>query len=514
MTNRRVLSAVLVILAGCLWNLSHAATIGGIVYEDTNRNSQWDSGEPGIPGVSVSNQKDVVQTDRKGRYRIEIEEETILFVTKPSGYQTPLSKDHLPLFYYAHYPQGSPERKFAGFKPTGPLPPSIDFPLIQAEEPKAFPFYALGDPQPRTSTAVDYLRKDILPELILGPGRFAIALGDIAFNNLSVYADYKKAMAQVGIPIYNVPGNHDMNYDSPDDRHALETFRRTFGPEYYSFDYGQVHFVVLDNIEYRGKKAQESSGYIEKIDPRQIAWLKNDLAPVPKDRLIVLSMHAPLCSYKKTGGIRNLRLLLKALEDRDRVLALAGHTHTTEQHFLGAEFGRRNPHPIHLIVCGALCGSWWNGPKDERGVPVADQSDGCPNGWFLIEVDGNQYRSRFKAAGKDADYQLRIANPDPVSATGRIVVNYFAGSEKSMLICRIDDQPAIAMKQTPMKDPYYVRLTQISAKSVRWTSPRVTGHIWTAPLPKDLNPGLHTIRVEAREPEGDVYRSTKIVRVE
>jgi hypothetical protein len=321
-------------------------------------------------------------------------------------------------------------------------------------------------------------------------------------------------MARLGIPVYNVPGNHDMNFDAPDDRSALETFRRTFGPEYYSFDYGQVHFVVLDNIEYRGAKPRGNSGYIEKIDPRQIAWLKNDLAPVPKDRLIVLSMHAPLCSYHKPGGIGNIRRLFEALEDRDRVLALAGHTHTTEQHFLGADFGRANPNPVHLMICGAMCGSWWNGPKDERGIPVAEQSDGCPNGWFSIEVDGTQYRSRFKAAGKDADYQLRIANPDTISATDRIVVNYFAGSNRSTLSCRIDGLPAIAMKQTPMRDPYYVWLTKTSAKSVRWTSPRVTGHIWSAPLPKDLKPGLHTIRVEAREQDGDAFRSTKIVRVE
>jgi len=109
---------------------------------------------------------------------------------------------------------------------------------------------------------------------------------------------------------------------------------------------------------------------------------------------------------------------------------------------------------------------------------------------------------------------LRIANPDAISATDTIVVNYFAGSEKSRLTCQIDDQPAIAMKQTPMRDPYYVRLTKTSAKSVRWTSPRVTGHIWTASLPKDLNPGLHTIRVEACDPGGSAYRTTKIVRVE
>jgi hypothetical protein len=41
---------------------------------------------------------------------------------------------------------------------------------MKIDEPKAFSFYALGDPQPRNNTAVDYLRKDILPELILDPG--------------------------------------------------------------------------------------------------------------------------------------------------------------------------------------------------------------------------------------------------------------------------------------------------------------------------------------------------------
>jgi len=519
MKMRYSLFVAVVLLAACLSSGALAATVSGIVYEDKNGNSQWDSGERGIPGVSVSNQKDVVQTDRQGRYIIEIEEEDILFVTKPSGYMTPLDDQNQPLFYYAYYPKGSPALRFGGFEPTGPLPASIDFPLVKAEEPDDFSFYALGDPQPRSCTEIDYMRNDILPELLQAPGRFAIALGDIAFDDLSVYGCYQEAMEQLGIPIYNVPGNHDQNYDAKDDQYALETFRRTFGPEYYSFDYGQVHFVVLDTIEYRGKNEQGRSHYQERIEPEQVAWLQNDLAFVPKNKLIVLTMHAPLFTYEESRAMENLKPLFEILEDRDRVLSLAGHMHTCERHYLGKEFGRANPNPVCQIICGAMCGSWWMGPKDERGIPIADQIDGALNGWYLIEVEGNQYRPTYKAAGKDKDFQLRISAPEDTVAKEKlsqesIVVNFFSGCEKSQVTCRIDDRAPLAMTRTLMKDPHFVRLATAPEKPFGWAGPSTTGRLWTLPFPEDLQPGLHNIVVEAKDADGRVYRAAEIIRVE
>ena len=44
--------------------------------------------------------------------------------------------------------------------------------------------------------------------------------------------------------------NHDLDFDATSDEHSFDTFRREWGPEYYSFDIGQVHFITLDDVKY------------------------------------------------------------------------------------------------------------------------------------------------------------------------------------------------------------------------------------------------------------------------
>ncbi|MCS7273628.1 MAG: hypothetical protein NZ550_05720, partial [Fimbriimonadales bacterium] len=66
-----------------------------------------DAGERGIPNVLVSNQREVVKTDAQGRYRLPVNDDTIIFVVKPRGWRTPLSEANVRRFYYVHKPNGS-----------------------------------------------------------------------------------------------------------------------------------------------------------------------------------------------------------------------------------------------------------------------------------------------------------------------------------------------------------------------------------------------------------------------
>ncbi|MBS4059532.1 MAG: metallophosphoesterase, partial [Bacteroidetes bacterium] len=123
-------------------------TATGIVFEDINKNNSYDQGEPVIPDVAVSNGTDVVLTDENGRYRIAVGEDAIVFVIKPGNYNYPVSALNLPQFFYNHKPNGSPELKFEGVPPTGPLPSSIDFPLISNGGVDDFSVLVFSDPQP------------------------------------------------------------------------------------------------------------------------------------------------------------------------------------------------------------------------------------------------------------------------------------------------------------------------------------------------------------------------------
>jgi hypothetical protein len=183
-----------------------------VVFSDRNGNGRRDLLERGLPGVAVSNGRDVVRTDWRGRYQLPIADDTTLFVVKPRGWSPPTDENGLPRFHYAHKPQGSPaELRFAGVGPTGPLPGSVDFPLRRRREPDAFRAVILGDPQPYDRAELDFLARDVVQELIGTDASFGLSLGDLVGDDLSLFEPLNGVVGAIGIPWYNVHGNHDMN---------------------------------------------------------------------------------------------------------------------------------------------------------------------------------------------------------------------------------------------------------------------------------------------------------------
>ena len=65
-------------------------TARGVVFHDENRNRVRDAGEDGLPGILVSNQREVTTTDADGRWRLSVSEDDVVFVVKPRGWMTPV----------------------------------------------------------------------------------------------------------------------------------------------------------------------------------------------------------------------------------------------------------------------------------------------------------------------------------------------------------------------------------------------------------------------------------------
>ena len=122
----------------------------GIVFEDRSGTGRRQPGDPGIAGVLVSNGREVVQTDSNGRYALPVDDETIIFVIKPTGYAVPVERGvMLPRFYYIHQPAGTPAHlnlRYRGIEPTGALPQSLDFALRKVDEPTRFDVLMFADP--------------------------------------------------------------------------------------------------------------------------------------------------------------------------------------------------------------------------------------------------------------------------------------------------------------------------------------------------------------------------------
>jgi hypothetical protein len=500
-------------------------TAKGIVFEDTNRNGVFDKGEKGIANVPVSNQVNVVQTDQKGHFRLPVSKETIIFVTKPAGYQVPLDKNNFPRFYYIHQPKGSPAGlKYKGIAPTGKLPRSIHFPLIKTEKDESFDVIVVADPQTRTREEVDYYRDDVVARLMGTKARFYLALGDIMYDYLNLFDRMIPMVGQIGIPIYHVIGNHDMNYRVPDEKYEAETFKRFHGPDYFSFNYGSVHFVVLNSIKYNGwnNEKNEKGDYIGYLHERQLTWLKNDLSVVPEDHLLVLAMHIPVKSgmYKEDySKIVNNGALFKILEKRKLLLALAGHMHYSEYLEFDSSHGWLGSAKFPSLIAGAGCGTWWHGPKNPMGIPFGICTDGTPNGYFRFTFTGNRFNYRFCPSHSSHDSQMRINYPrGTLTLTDlknlEINVNVFTGDPGTMVTYELDDGPKAAMERKIMKDPFFTKLVKENPDKYKdWMEPTDCPHIWVAPLPENLEPGNHRLKITAADHQGNVYTAYRLFEI-
>lgn len=526
---------------------AQAQTARGVVFEDGNRNGLRDAGERGLPGVRVSNGQDVVVTDTEGRYQIEAFDESVIFITKPAGYATPVNAHNIPQFYYVHAPAGSPPGlRYRGVEPTGPLPASIDFPLIERPEQEDFEAILFSDPQPQTERELDYIRDDVVAELIGTDAAFGMTMGDILFDDLSLFPRYNALIAAIGIPWYNVPGNHEMNFRAADDRHALETFKRYFGPPYYAFEYGRALFVVLDNIYYLGtgqageEDVRGNGGYVHRLTDRQLDWLEAELSHVDSERLVFLAMHAPLGSETwPDGATENRERLFELLAGRPNLYSVAGHTHTTNHHYFGEEDGFAGPGTFHHHVLATVSGAWWSGPFDASGTPVSDQRDGTPNGYHILSVSGTDLSVRFKGAGLPVDEQMRIVfdvahhglakdamrdyamgelmdsrlSADELAAAS-IVVNLFDGGPRSTVEFAIADGPFQPLKRVLRPDPYMVEVYARNEDTKKsWVEATVSTHLFVADLPDDLTPGTHVVSVRATDEFGVTHHAHTVLEI-
>lgn len=491
--------------------------VTGVVYQDDNRNQKLDESEKRLAGIRVSNGRDIVATDDKGRYKLSVDNDDIVFVIKPSGWRTPLSKDLLPQFYYIHKPDGSPDLKYKGVAPTGPLPKSVDFPLYPQKEPKKFQAIMFGDPQPRDQKELDYIAHDVVEELLGTKASFGVTLGDIMFDNLALFEPNNRVIAMLGIPWYNVIGNHDINYDAKNDAESDETFERVYGPAYYSFDYGSVHFMVVDDVEWHVQEEGKRGRYRGGLGEEQMEFIRNDLATIPENQLVVLMMHIPLID------VRDRQELYRLIERRPFCMSISGHTHHHEHRYIKKADGWQGAEPHHHVINVTVSGSWWGGAPDERGIPHTLMADGAPNGYSIISFDGEKYHLDYKVAGKPANYQMHIHLPEAVTADKLdetlAYVNVFNGSEKSKVEMRIaGTEEWTTMQRSVEADPHYkeIQKRDNAVKDKTWKNlpgPKPSPHLWKLNLPAELPEGANLLHVRTTDRTGRVFQSARTFRV-
>ncbi len=434
----------------------------------------------GIAGVWVSDGERFAQTDAKGRYTLTADDANrFVFISVPAGYDAPVA-DGVVRF----------------FEPM-PADGKCDFTLTKrAGDDARYGLIITADPQiwarkefAKLSAAAD----DIAATVAQYDGMpfQGICCGDLISHDHSFYDEYNQTMARTGITFRNAMGNHDMTLYGRSHETSQKNYESKFGPAYYSYNIGRVHYVCLDDNFYIGR----DYFYIGYLDERQLRWLEEDLSHVAPGSTVFVAMHIPsTCEEKdrkqfryETSGVTmtNHRGLYDLLKPYDAHI-VSGHTHTT--------YNSPIREGLYEHVIPSLGGAWWQGELC---------TDGTPRGYAVFEIDEQGVRWRYKSTGYPDNYQMQLydGRQHPEFA-GYAVANIWASDPAWEVSFTIDGKTCGPAERFEAYDPAARKMySDTSQMDHRWIYPSISDHYYRVPLPENAE----QITVTATDRFGRTY---------
>ncbi|WP_337563908.1 metallophosphoesterase family protein [Megasphaera sp.] len=194
--------------------------------------------------------------------------------------------------------------------------------------------------------------------------QFFINMGDLVDNGQDHY-QWNAWFDVVGdmiarIPVVPLLGNHE-TYDKDWKVRMPEAYlhlfslpridREKYQNQFYSFDYGDVHFVV------RNTQSQELADFEPSLDEDEVAWFKEDMAKTTKKWKIVL-MHKDPLQYgfanrpqpREEGFSPEGRLWMPLFDQYGVDAVLSAHLHTYRDRGHIRNFQRDESGPLYLIT--------------------------------------------------------------------------------------------------------------------------------------------------------------------
>jgi hypothetical protein len=195
-----------------------------------------------------------------------------------------------------------------------------------------------------------------------------------------------------------------------------------FGQDFYSFDYKDVHFVVLNSVvekdfwTAKGYSPEERMAIVAGLDdsrqsPFEVGeaqrdWLQKDLAKIDKKTPIIVFSHSPL--YKLYRGWNfwtdDAEQVQKIFKPFKSVTVIHGHTHQLLTNRIG------NIH-FHGMLSTA-----WPWPYAPQGLPELTVQMNRPDPFNQLDGCGNGVIDVRKGGHVDKTYNLWTRNPRVVTA--------------------------------------------------------------------------------------------------
>ena len=362
-----------------------------------------------LADVVVSDGVEVVKTDKNGVYQFKSAKKWgYVFISIPKGYEVG-SEGVLPRFHATLTGKADKAERH-------------DFNLVKVNQEK-YRVYFLGDMHLADRTndlnQFDKCMKEVKADIMDDDVKsYVITLGDMTwdlywYSNKYYFPQYlervnsffKNAAKQV--QFFHTIGNHDHDMSKAGDFDTVIEYVKDIAPTYYSFNIGDVHYIVLDDIlctnaggdPYATPKPVRD--YEDEITAEQLKWLEKDLSFISETTPVIVTSHAPV--YKETKKnentyyLNNSETLISKFKGYN-VDFVTGHTHVLYNVDKTSE-------DIYEHNAGAVCASWWWSGYLTPGIHIC--TDGAPGGYSVWDITGTDKKWRYKGTGRDANEQFR-----------------------------------------------------------------------------------------------------------
>lgn len=373
----------------------------------------------GIKDVNISDGYSCTLTDAEGNYTIKADAKTrTISVTVPSAYEIPLDEDGCPAFF----------RRIDISSVSGP----IDFPFTpRASADSRFTIISVADAHVQTESNLTRFSNVAIPDIqetiaeLEASGTagniIGIGLGDQLWDNLSIASDVRRQYTSLHtskgtVPFFYCIGNHDhesklKNIESDPDFFSTAKFVESFGPVNYSFDIGNAHIIVMDDIQYNGYDESSINGtskiqYSEGITGAQVRWLEQDISNVKdkSSKVGIFCTHSPV--YNAIG---NWSAIHKAMRQFNESHILSGHIHNLTNDSYGGIKAKGGRQIIEHNI-QSLAGMWWLGDLSPNGTP---------SGYGVFTFNGGVLEREYnKVTKEDETFQIRVYSGNDKYSTG------------------------------------------------------------------------------------------------
>ncbi len=456
------------------------------------------SGEP-REGIVVSDGIQCVKTGADGSFSMNSDLETCRFISLslPADAVIPL-RNGMPCL--------------AMRVPIHSKAVRADFVLDRREPAKDYTVLMIADPQVRPfgwDNSMETWHTRVAPDAEAFRASckgdvYCINLGDLVYNEMTAWDDYLDGAAIIKCPTFNVIGNHDYDqYNLFETRLGNICYESYVGPSNYSFDLGDIHFIAMNDILY--DRATSADKYHYGLDDETLAWLKADLAFVPKDKIIVTCTHNnPFKTPNKSPhGSHNVYSLnyseyLALLSSYRKVYAWNGHNH---ENFYYNYAGKDTKHGAPNIQCISVARAT-GALRFNREIAAK----GEPQGYMVMEVRGDSLSWYYKGVGTGKETQMRGYSPVR-TGDGTVKVNIWNWSEGWSTPAWYENGVKVAdMSFTPGVDPAYNDLfSTIENKTTRkYCTPSKEAILFSV----TPSPGVSSGEIRVSDLFGNVYTET------